>query len=125
MPNYGIPQAGGTLTALQPGDKLTLFNAESPAPPQASVAFARGMGMMSADGGSTFHASFATPPTAAVVNIQAANQDIDADYTNVGTLTFTGPQTDQAYTDVGRSAFYRAQLASQSGGGAITVTVQR
>ena len=40
MPNYGTPQSGG-LTALAPGESMYLFNAETPAAPQASIPFAR------------------------------------------------------------------------------------
>ena len=121
MPDYGVAQAGGVLTSLQPGDSYTLFNAETPTAPQASVAFAFSVGPNPGNNSKTFHIDFASAPTA-VVDIQAANADVDADYITV--YTSTNLQHD-AYTDIGTSAFYRAKLASQSAGGAITVTVQR
>jgi hypothetical protein len=104
-----------------PGDGLfTLFaSTESLTAPQASVAFNRGQ----KDGGSssplTFQIRFASTPTA-VVQIQAANTDVDGDYMAI--YTSTNAQQD-AYTDVGRSKYYRARLLSQSAGGALTVMV--
>lgn len=119
--NYGTPQAGGTLTALQPGDSLDLFNAETPAAPQASIAFARGSSPSGSDQGVTFQIAFAAAPTASVV-IQGSNIDSDADYETL--YTSSNKQFD-AYTDTGRWAFYRAKLVSQSAGGAVTVLAQR
>lgn len=129
MPLYGVnqsgfnpaPNQGLNLTAVQPGDSFTLFNAETVTAPQASVAFSRAAGPANSDGGTTFSISFASAPTA-VVQIQAANQDLDSEYVTVYTSSNT--QHD-AYTDVGRSAFYRARVLSQSAGGAITVIAQR
>lgn len=121
MPNYGIPQAGGTLTALQPGDALALFNAESPAAPQASIAFERAMGPGGVDGGTTFSVVFAAAPTDSLV-IQGSNADVEAQYQTL--FTSTNKQFD-LYTDTGRWAFYRAKLVTQSAGGAVTVVAQR
>lgn len=127
MPNYGVAQAGSNataglnLTTLQPGDTMLLFNAESPAAPQASVAFARGYSPSGDDAGITFQISFAVAPTA-VVAIQGSNVDLDAAYETL--YTSTNVQFDN-YTDTTRWAFYRAKLVTQSAGGALTVRVQR
>jgi hypothetical protein len=129
MPLYGVPQSGPNatnsglnLTSLAPGDgPFYLFNAETLTAPQASVAFARATAFGGADNGTTFNIRFAAAPTAVVV-IEAANVDVDANYVSVFTLTDTQIG---AYTDIGRSCFYRARLVSQSGGGALTVTAQR
>lgn len=123
MPNYGVVQAGGVLTAIQPGDSIALFNAESPAaPPQASVAFCTGY---SPGGGAPapilFTIDFAAAPTDSLV-IQGANQDIDANYQTL--YTSTNRQHD-FYADAGGFAFYRAKLVSQSAGGAVTVIAKR
>ena len=123
MPVYGTVTAGNLLpTALQPGDSMALFNAESPTAPKASIAFARGY---NPGGGATnpivFTASWATTPTA-TLNIQGSNVDSDAQYQTLGTITNLSPAY---YADAGGFAFYRVQLASQSAGGAITVLVQR
>ena len=122
MPAYGVTQAGGSPTALQPGDSMYLFQAETPTAPQASVAFARGYNP--GGGGSSpivFEATWAVAPTA-VLNIQGSNVDSDGAYITLGTITSTSPGY---YADAGGFAFYRVQLASQSVGGAITVRVQR
>jgi hypothetical protein len=120
MPNYGVVQAGG-IVALQPGDLYYLFNTESPTAPQASVSFARAMGPTQGDNGITFQILFASAPTA-VVLIQGSNVDTDADYETV--YTSTNLQND-SYTDIGRFAFYRAKLLSQSAGGALSVIASR
>ncbi len=122
MPNYGVAQAGGVLTELQPGDSYALWNAETPAAGTPSVAFATGYNP--GGGGSkpiTFQILFAAAPTDSLV-IQASNQDIDATYETV--YTSTNLQYD-AYADLGGYAFYRAKLVSQSAGGAVSVIVKR
>jgi len=121
MPNYGVKQAGGVLTSVCPGDQYFLFNAETPTAPQASVAFSRGSYQPADDAGITFQIIFASAPTASVT-IQGSNVDSNADY--VVLFTSTNKQFD-SYTDTNRFQFYRANLASQSAGGAITVVAQR
>jgi hypothetical protein len=122
MPVYGSPQSGGVLTALAPGDTLTLFGAaESLTAPVSSIAFARQMGPGETDAGTTFTIDFAAAPTSSVL-IQGSNQDIDATYQTL--LTSSNKQHDNL-TDTGRWKYYRAQLASQSAGGAVTVIAQR
>jgi nucleotide-binding universal stress UspA family protein len=79
MPNYGTPQAGGVLTALYPGDALQLFAAETPAAPQASLAFARACSPDGTDNGTTFQIAYASAPTASL-QIQGSNVDADAAY---------------------------------------------
>lgn len=118
MPNYNVPQAGGVLTALQPGDgPYYLFNAESPTAPQASVAFARGYsptGNMAL----TFQVVDATT---AVVQIQGSNLDVAADYVVLHTSNMASGTPLDSYTDLNGFAFYRAYLVS--GTGPLTVVV--
>lgn len=121
MPLYGVAQAGGVLTAIQPGDSITLFAAETLTAPQASVAFNRGYSPSATDAGTTFQILFASAPTSTLA-IQGSNLDVDADYVTL--YTSTSKQQD-GYTDIGRWAFYRAKLLTQSGGGAVTVIAQR
>lgn len=121
MPNYGVAQAGGVLTSVPVGEKFTLFNAESVTAPQASVAFNRAPSPSGADQGITFTIDFASSPTASVT-IQGSNTDVDADYLVLAT---SSNKQHDSYTDTGRFAYYRANVASQSGGGAITVKAQR
>lgn len=122
MPNYNVPQSGGQLTSLIPGDQVFyLFKAETLVAPQASVAFSRG----AAPGTETpalmvFTISFASAPTA-TVSIQGSNEDIDSQYQDLQ----TGTTQLWSYSDLGGFAFYRAKLETYSAGGALTVTVKR
>lgn len=129
MPLYGVSQSGFNgppneglnLALLIPGDgPYFLFNAETLTPPQASVAFARGLGPNGQKGPIVFTISYASSPTAVLV-IQGADTDLDADYITLSTST--NVQND-FYTDLGLFSFYRAKLVSQSGGGAVTVKAE-
>lgn len=125
---YGTPQAGSNtsgaaynLTALCPGDKITLFDGtETPGASVKSVAFSRAQ-TASGDNGTTFFIQFGSAPTALVL-IQSAFADVEADYQTVWSSTNT--QQD-AYTDVGRAPFYRAVLSTYSAGGMPVVTATR
>lgn len=122
MPNYGTLQAGNVLTALYPGSgPYYLFNAETPTAPQASIAFNRAFSASLNDNGTTFQIIFASAPTSSVL-IQGSDIDVDGDYLTL--YTSTSKQFD-SYTDVQRFSFYRAKVATQSAGGAITVVAQR
>ena len=124
MPSYGLPQAGG-ITALYPGDSLTLFGAETPSAPQASIVFARGMSP-SGDAGTTFQSGFASSPTA-TLEVLGSNIAPAADFT-LGDWAVLYTSTDKpadSYTDLNRFAYYCVYLATQSAGGAVTVAVQR
>lgn len=125
MPNYGVAQAGSNdppnqglnLTELIPGDKFTLFNAESPTAPQASVAFNRGPAV------GTITPSplvFTIAAASGTVDIQASNQDVDATYQSQNTSTSLAHDS---YSDQGIFAYYRAKLTA--GTGPVTVIVQR
>ena len=118
MPAYGTPQPGGGATALSPGDAMRLFDAEILVAPQASIPFLRAL---SGDSGTTFTIGFAAAPTA-VVAIQGANVDLEAQYQTL--FTSTDKQTD-SYTNTERWRYYRARLVSQAAGGALTVIAQR
>ncbi len=120
MPNYGVPQAGGQLTAPSPGSLFYLFNAESPAAPQASIAFARPASPVGGRDPITFSISFAAAPTASLV-IEGSHVDSDSQYQTL--YTSTNKQLD-FYTDDGSWMFYRCKLVTQTGGGAVTVIVR-
>jgi hypothetical protein len=128
MPLFGINQAGGTLTSIIPGDSFTLFDAETLTAPQASIAFSRGLSPAAGDNGITFQILFAGAPTA-VVKILATNvYQYPGKAFDLSEWVVVYSSTDlqqDAYTDIGRSAFYCAYLASQSAGGALTVLVER
>lgn len=126
MPNYGalpnVPAAvGQSATALYAGDELNLFNAETPAAPQASIAVALPKAPVGGYAPIVFDIEFAAAPTDSLL-IQGAMVDTDSAYQTL--YTSTNLQQDN-YQDLGGFQFYRAKLASQSAGGAVTVTVRR
>ena len=133
MPAFAVAQSGGltppslNIAALYPGDGLYfLFNAESPAAPQASVVIERGSGATMSDQGITFFIEFAAAPTSSVQILGANNPNLQAfnlvDWQSL--YTSANKQTD-AYTDTARFRFYCVYVASQSAGGTITVTAKR
>jgi len=120
MPNYSTTAAPFTI---YPGDVVFAFNAESPAPPQSSIQFALPAftGAASETGRNiSWQTSFASAPTAVNAVLQAADQDADANYATVDTSTNVNGERRQILV---RARFLRARLVSQSGGGAITVTM--
>ena len=120
MPNYSTTAAPFTI---HPGDVAFAFNAESPVPPQSSIQFA--LPSFTGAHGETartiaWQTSFASAPTAVNVVLQAADQDADANYATVDTSTNVNGERRQILV---RARFLRARLVSQTGGGAITVTI--
>jgi len=120
MPNYSTTTAPFTI---YPGDVAVAFNAESPAPPQSSIQFA----LPSFTGAQPENArtvawqtSFAAAPTAVGVALQAADQDTDAAYAAIDSSTNVNGERRQVLV---RARFLRARLLSQTGGGAITITI--
>ena len=119
MPNYNAD----TPHTIYPGDVAAPFNAESPAPPQASQQFALPSFTGShVDQGRqiSWQTSFASAPTAVNAVLQAADNDADANYSTVDTSTQTAGERRQILV---RARFIRAKLVSQTAGGAITVTI--
>ena len=120
MPNYSTTAAPFTLYS---GDVVFAFNAESPAAPQSSIQFAL-PAFTGAEADSSrnisWQTSFASAPTAVNVVLQAADQDADANYATVDTSTNVNGERRQIPV---RARFLRARLVSQSGGGAVTVTL--
>ena len=133
MPKYGTAQAGYNansglnLTSLIPGDlELTLFDGtETPAAGLKSIAFSRGYSPGASDNGITF--TVIGMPTGMTVDVQASAKDIDGDYTSIATLSpSTTPDTgNAAYTDVGRSTFYRLYMSAYTTGAMPTAVAQR
>lgn len=130
MPTYGIPQSGYSatsglnLTSVVPGDSFTLFDGtETPASGLKSVAFSRGYSPGASDNGISFDCS--GMPSGSVIDIQAANQDLDASYSSVSGGLTPDANGNATYTDVGRSAFYRAVLTTYTTGAMSKVIAQR
>ena len=120
MPNYSTTAAPFTI---YPGDVAFAFSAESPAPPQSSIQLAL-PSFTGAQGENVrtiaWQTSFASAPTAVNVVLQAADQDADANYATVDTSTNVNGERRQILV---RARFIRARLVSQTGGGAITVSI--
>jgi hypothetical protein len=74
-----------------------------------SLAFARAMGGAPADNGITFYASLL--PAGSVVEIEGANENVDASYQVLATLS-PDANGNASYTDIGRAAFFRAVLST-------------
>jgi hypothetical protein len=129
LPIYGTAQAGSNatlglnLTSLIPGEQITLFSgSETAALNLKSVAFARGYSPSASDQGTTFNIS--GMPSGMTIDVQVASKDIDGDYTSVVTMT---PDTNgnSAYTDVGRSAFFRLLISAYTTGAMPIAVAQR
>ncbi len=126
MPNYGtLPLTGAgsnvPATVLSPGDQQKLFDAESPAAPQLSIAICRSAGPTGVPAGIAFTIK---APTGTIL-ILGANVDTPAEWALAeGKPLYTS--TNQAYdyyADVGNFNFYCCQLSA--GNGVVTVIAQR
>jgi len=112
MPLYGVFQAGSNsdlsknLSDVQPGQSYVLLDGtEDFSEISKSVAFARGT-QGSTDAGMSFYATGI--PSGGQVNIEGANEDVDASYAIVNTIVDDGSGSGAGgTTDAGRSAFYR------------------
>lgn len=120
MPAYNTT-GNPAINALYPGDTGTAWNAETLTAPVASVQFGLPPNPLGQITSLSVQLSFATTPTA-VVDIQVANVDADANYVTVATSSNTSP----ALKDFQTAAQYvRLNLASQTGGGAVTASISR
>lgn len=111
---------------LDVGRSLVMFDGtETPAIGLKSIAFARGT-QGSDDAGTTFDGSGL--PAGMTIDVQVANLNVDADYHTVSTLSPSGGSPDSgniAYTDTGRSAFYRLYVSAYTSGAMPIVIAQR
>lgn len=123
MPLFTAARTG--ICCLVPGDSMNLFDGtETPSDELASIMFARGYSPSGDDAGSTFTGKGLASDL--VIDIEAANplqgvNPVDGDFSQVGQIS-AGSLT---YTDIGRSAFYRAKITTYTSGSMPTVTVQR
>ena len=123
MPNYG---AQNPPYAVYPGDVVYPFNDETPAGGQASQQYAIAGAYDGAAGGPSvvrLDISYASAPSAVSVEIQSAVDDADANYFPEYTSTNTAGESVKLTNFRGR--FVRVKLASQNGGGAVTVRLER
>lgn len=123
MPNYN---AQNPPYAVYPGDVVYPFNGESPAPPQASQQYAVAGAYDGAAGGPSelrVDINYASTPTDVSLEIQSAVDDADGDYFTEYTSSNTAGESVKLTGFRGR--FVRVVLKSQTGGGAVTVRLQR
>lgn len=112
--------------ALYPGDVAYPFNGETPAAGTASQQYAIAQPFDGAAGGPAVlrvDISYASAPSAVAVAIQSAADDADAAYFTEYTSTNTAGESVKLTNFRGR--FVRVRLVSQTGGGAITVRLER
>ena len=121
MPNY---QSQNPPFSVFAGDVVNPFNGEAPAAPQASQQFA-----LAPTGGGTgpggrvvaWQTSFASAPTAVSLQLQSADVDADASYQTLDSSTATAGERRQVANV--QAKFLRVKLVSQTGGGAVTVSL--
>lgn len=135
MPLWGVNQSGPNvisslnLVSIVPGDVFSLLDGtETIVTGSKSVAFSRGEAITGADAGSSFFITGCTNGTQ--ITIQASNgtptaptlATLDASFISLPGGVFTG---NNAYTDVGRAAFYRALVVVFVSGDVPVVIVKR
>jgi hypothetical protein len=127
MPNY---ITSGNITAIYPGDQFLLFNAEQPAPGQASqqVCLANAPNATSLPGAAV-EIFFSAAPGAFNVQVQEADTDTDAAYITIPT---TGTITTVSGTNFARvefptlkAKFLRVLLSTRTNAVNLTVKVTR
>jgi hypothetical protein len=125
MPLYSSQT--GMPTPVYPGQQFTLFSGtETPGASVTSTAFERAANWSGNPSPQVFAINFATAPTA-VVQIQASNDNVDAHYMTISTVTFPlNPVVNNSWVaDYGEFRYYRAVLSTYSAGGMPVVTIQR
>jgi len=123
MAVYDTPQAGSyrttpgkNITCLDVGQHTVMFDGtETFSVGLASVAIARGT-QGSVDAGITFNAQ--GMDASMTIDVQVAGENVDADFTTIAQLMPSAGSPDSgnaAYTDVGRSPFYRLYCSAGAG----------
>ena len=123
MPNYN---SQNPPYAIYPGDVAYPFNAETPTPAQASQQYAIANPYDGAAGGASelrADISYVSAPTAVSVDVQSAVDDADSNYVTEYTSNNVNGESVKLTNFRGR--FVRVLLQSQTGGGAITVRLER
>jgi hypothetical protein len=118
MPNYNTQNPP---YAIFPGDLALAFNAESPSAGQASQQFAVPHYSGFSEGGRTirWQTLYGTAPSAVNIALQAAMQDVDAQYQTIDSSTNTAGES-RSVAGV-NALFLRAKVTSITGGSAVTV----
>jgi hypothetical protein len=120
MPNYNtqVPPY-----SIFPGDVALAFNSEGPSSGQASQQFALPNYAGQPNNGRTvsWQTVYGSAPSAISVVLQTAMNDVDGQYSTVGTSTATAGET-RVVSNI-RANFVRAKISSITGGSGITVQV--
>lgn len=119
MPNFNVNQV---VPKIGPGQTGQLFNNETPSAPQASQSL-QYVPMVGRATNKTWGVRWATIPSAAVVTLQSSNTNIDADFADILTWTFSGAALANE-VEYGPSTFYRFRLVSNTGGVGLTCNFQ-
>lgn len=120
MPTFSLP-----VIALYSGDTYALFSSSDTlsAPAYSQVVTLGPSAGLQPRGIATFTIDFATSPTDSLI-IYGSNTQPTSTAAQNGRALYTSTNTQHdSYTDNLAFTFYWAELASQSGGGAVTVTV--
>jgi hypothetical protein len=124
MPNYN---AQNPPYSVFPGDVGLAFNAESPAPGQASQQFAVPSYAGFPENGRTirWQTSYTTAPSAVQIQLQTAINDVDAQYSapSTGAQNSTTTTGDSLIVTGVRANFVRAKVISITGGAGVTVQI--
>lgn len=120
MPNYNTQNPPNSV---YPGDIAVAFNAESPAAGQASQQFALPSysGFPDNSRSISWQTIYGTAPSAVSIVLQAAMNDVDAQYATIDTSTATAGEFRSA-SGV-RANFIRAKVSSITGGSGVTVQI--
>jgi hypothetical protein len=118
-----MPAYGARVFCVEPGHSYKVFDAESPAAGASSVAVAIPPALDGALAGYSVACQFASAPDAVSILVQEADEDVEASYVTVDTLSsVTGGKTSYSGNITN---FVRLKLSSQTNGGAVTATIGR
>jgi hypothetical protein len=129
MPVY---TAGASLLSIAPGDSVTVWSAEQPAPGNGGAAASQQIAGVYAQGigqGISFKGFFSAAPGAFEIDVQASDVDADAQYQTLpnGNIT-TVDSTNQTFLYEDPNAnhkFYRALMRSRANAVNVTADFKR
>jgi hypothetical protein len=118
-----MPAYGARVFCVEPGHSYKVFDAESPADDAASVAVAIPPALDGALAGYSVTYLFASAPDAVTLYVQEADEDVNASYVTVGTLSAVAGGKTSYSGDF--TKFVRVVKHLQTNGGVLTVSVGR
>lgn len=127
MPQYGA--AGVTINSISANLPIPVLimvptDPASTGLPFKTIPCALSQDFSGAITGFSVYATWSAAPAAAVINVQIANNDVEAEYVTVNTFTFAGADTTQRFDPAGFSCrFVRCILVSHTGAETLTIGV--